>query len=213
MATDVITPEVVEAALAALFKAAERERQTSLRQAVEVRQLEAQTLRQEKDMLLKTLPADHPRVVALERMAQGAEEVATWAQETVERAEHHPDVRPGDWVILGRVVGPKGEPGKGLRIRVFDREQKFASRLGETSTDEHGEFFLRYSAEQFADLSKANPELFLMVMDAAGKTLFTSEEAFHAERGRVEQFEIRLQYQASTKARGRGPQAPKNRGR
>jgi hypothetical protein len=76
MATDSITPETVEAYLTALFTAAEQQRLTSLRQAVEVQRLEAQTLGQEKDILLRTLPADHPRVLTLERMAQGAEEVA-----------------------------------------------------------------------------------------------------------------------------------------
>lgn len=192
MATDAITPEAVEAALAALFKAAEQERRDSLRQAVEVRQAEAQTLRQERDMLLKTLPADHPRVVALERMAQGAEEVAIWAKETAERSERHPDARPGDWVVLGRVMAADGKAAAGLVVKIFDQEQKFAKRLGQTSTDGQGEFFLGYHAEEFADLFKANPTLFLMVLDASGKALFTSQQAFHAEQGRVEQFDVRL---------------------
>jgi hypothetical protein len=207
MATDVITPEAVEAALAALFKAAEQERQTSLRQAVEVRQLEAHTLRQEKDMLLKTLPADHPRVVALERMAQGAEEVAAWAQETVERSERHPDVRPGDWVVLGRVMAADGKAAAGLVVKIIDQEQKFAKRLGQTSTDSQGEFFLSYHAEEFADLFKANPTLSLMVLDASGRTVFTSQQAFHAEQGRVEQFEVRLSGTVSSLT-GRGERRP-----
>jgi hypothetical protein len=213
MATDVITPEAVEAALAALFKAAEQERQTSLRQAVEVRQLEAQTLRQEKDILLKTLPADHPRVVALERMAQGAEEVATWAKETVERAERHPDVRPGDWVVLGRVMAADGKPSAGLVVKIFDQEQKFTKRLGQTSTDSQGEFFLGYHAEEFADLFKANPALFLMVLDASGRPLFTSQHAFHAEQGRVEQFDIRLSGTVSSLAQGGAGRPPRKRTR
>jgi hypothetical protein len=211
MATDVITPEAVEAAVRALFKAAEQERQTSVRQAVEVRQLEAQTLRQEKDMLLKTLPADHPRVVALERMAQGAEEVAAWAKETAERSERHPDVRPGDWVVLGRVLAADGKAAAGLVVKIFDREQKFAKRLGQTSTDSQGEFFLGYHAEEYADLFKANPALFLMVLDAFGKALFTSQEAFHAEPGRVEQFEVRMRETVSPSTGGRRPRRRRDR--
>jgi hypothetical protein len=95
-----------------------------------------------------------PRVVALERMAQGAEEVATWAQETAERSERHPDVRPGDWVVLGRVIAADGKAAAGLVVKIIDQGQKFAKRLGQTSTDSQGELFLGYHAEEFADLCR-----------------------------------------------------------
>ncbi len=84
------------------------------------------------------------------------------------------------------------------------QEQKFAKRLGQTPTDSQGEFFLGYHTEEFADLFKANPALFLMVLDASGRALFTSQQPFHAERGRVEQSEIRLSGTVPSLARGGG---------
>jgi hypothetical protein len=214
MATDSITPETVETSLTALFTRAEQERQVSLQHAAEVGKFEAQTLRQEQAILLRTLPADHPRVLALERMARGAEEVATWAGETVERSNRHPDVRPGDWVVLGRVVAVDGKAAPGLLVRIFDREQKFAQRLGQSSTDTQGEFFFRYDGEEFADLFKAKPALFLMVTDASRKTpLFTSSEAFFAEPGRVEQFEIHLSASVPSPTTGGGGRPRRGRTR
>ncbi|MGH8056556.1 MAG: hypothetical protein ACREOH_04885, partial [Candidatus Entotheonellia bacterium] len=73
--------------------------------------------------------------------------------------------------------------------------------------------FLGYHAEEFADLFKANPPLSLMVMDASGKALFTSQEAFHAEPGRVEQLEVHLTATGPGRGRGKGGQGRTRRDR
>lgn len=202
MATRAITPEVVEAALSTLYGAAEQARRTYLRTSTEVRRMEAQILRQEREMLMPRLGSNHPRIRALERVANGDEALADFTRDTRERAERSPAVQRGDLVVLGRVLTPAGAPAAGLKVRVFDQKQKFAARLGEATTDARGKFSFSYRADQLADLFKANPDLFLTFTDAAGKGLFTSKEAFHAKPGRVQQFEIQLTAPGSGSPRG-----------
>ncbi len=192
MATRAITPEVVETALSSLFGAAEQSRRTYLRTSTEVRRAEAQVLRQEREVLMQRLGSNHPRIRALERVASGDEAAADFTRDTLERAERSPEVRPGDWVVLGRVLPAKAEPVAGLVVKVFDRERKFAPRMGQATTDSRGEFMIAYHADLVAEVFKANPDLLLTVMDAKGKALFTTKEAFRAQPGRVQQFEIRL---------------------
>jgi hypothetical protein len=92
-------------------------------------------------------------------------------------------------------------------------ERSPRKRLGQTSTDSQGELFLGYHAEEFADLFKANPTLFLMVLDASGRALFTSQEAFHAGQGRVEQFKSRLSGTVSSLTRDKEGRPSRRRAR
>jgi hypothetical protein len=95
-----------------------------------------------------------------------------------------------------------------LTVRVFDRDRKFDDLLGETETDETGDFFTVYHARDFYEKGENTPELYVMVEDAAGNELFSSRENVRPEAGQSEYFVIQLgkvTTNAAAKKRGRPP--------
>lgn len=101
---------------------------------------------------------------------------------------------PADtWIVRGNVIGERsGRVLSGLTVSLYDKELKFDDLLGATVTDTSGDFSFSYRKKDFEDLFKANPDIFLKVLDKAGKTLYRSKKAIHVEAGKEKVFKIKI---------------------
>ena len=97
---------------------------------------------------------------------------------------------PGAWIVRGRVSDAQGKGLGGVTVSLYDKDLFFDDRLGETKTDERGDYSLTYHAEEFRDLIERKPDIYLKVIDEKGKTLYKSKEAIRYESGRVETINV-----------------------
>ena len=97
-----------------------------------------------------------------------------------------PAVAPGEWIVRGRVTDSEGKGLSGLTVSVYDKDLFFDDRLGQTGTDENGNYLLTYRTEDFRDLIERKPDIYVKVMNQNGDTLYTSKGAIRYEAGRVE---------------------------
>jgi len=142
--------------------------------------------------LRKKLGRDHPRVLALENTAKSLAEFKTRLDTQMTRLKKWPKPRANEWAVFGTVTDIQGEPAAGLTVRIFDRDRKYDDLLGETETDENGDFSVTYHERDFAETRENLPELYVMVSDTSGKTLYSSRENVRFEAGKSEYFAIRL---------------------
>ena len=89
-------------------------------------------------------------------------------------------------MVYGQVVDEAGEPLEGLRVQVCDRDRKYDDLLGDTETDEHGDFSVVYHERDFAEVGEELPELYVVVEDQGGNKLYSSRDSVRAEAGRVD---------------------------
>lgn len=98
-------------------------------------------------------------------------------------------------------------PLAGLIVRAYDRDWISDDKLGYTSTDDDGQFEIRFTAERFRDLVEARPDLYLRVYDPSGVDLL--HETSDAIRWNASQAE---HYRVLIPARAFDPTKKPNRG-
>jgi hypothetical protein len=96
----------------------------------------------------------------------------------------------GAWVVRGRVSDAQGKGLSGVTVSLFDKDLFFDDRLGETQTDDRGDYTFTYHVEDFRDLIERKPDIYLKVIDQKGKTIYTSKDTISYEAGRVETINI-----------------------
>jgi 5-hydroxyisourate hydrolase-like protein (transthyretin family) len=176
----------------------------------QLQQKRAQRIEAATGSLEKVLGAEHPQVAVLKQNSASAGEFKAQFNTQAERVEKRPKLRTNEWMVYGRVFDAAGKPAAGLTVRVFDRDRKLDDLLGETETDETGDFFTVYHARDFYEKGENAPELYVMVNDAAGSELFSSRENVRPLAGQSEYFVIQLgkvTTKAAAKKRGRPPNA------
>uniref|UniRef100_A0A832H5T7 Carboxypeptidase regulatory-like domain-containing protein n=1 Tax=Oscillatoriales cyanobacterium SpSt-402 TaxID=2282168 RepID=A0A832H5T7_9CYAN len=142
--------------------------------------------------LRKELGDDHPKVEQVQQSLAIANQLKQSLQTTSNRVARRPKPICNNWVVSGQVLNQEGVPLAGLRIRVFDRDRKLDKLLGETKTDEFGDFALTYRDRDFAQSGDTIPDLFVMVQDAQGKLLYTSKNSIRYKSSHQDFFEIIL---------------------
>lgn len=155
--------------------------------------------------LQKKLGKDHPRVAALENTAKSLAEINTRIEAQRERLKNWSKPRANEWMVFGTVTDAQGQPASGLTVRVFDRDRKYDDLLGETETDGNGDFSVIYHERDFAETRENLPELYVMVSDASGKTLYSSRENARFGAGRSEYFAIHLGKRTRTAGKKSSP--------
>ena len=95
------------------------------------------------------------------------------------------------WTVRGTVKDAAGAPALRVTVAVSDKDRKFADRLGSKVTNRSGEFEFTFQPESFADLIAAKVDLFVNVVDANQKPLFTSG-ALRFESGKTDTVSIVL---------------------
>ena len=164
----------------------------TLTQFAQLQRARADQLAASFDRLKSSLGENHPRVLALGQTLAAANLIGQSLNVEATRAARVPSVNPNEWLVYGRVLDEQGRPVPGLRVRVFDRDRKYDDLLGDTTTDENGDFAAKYHARDFAETGEDQPDLYVMVEDAAGLLLYSSRDKIRYEAGRVEYFEIVL---------------------
>jgi len=172
----------------------------------QLQQKRAQRIETAAGSLGKILGTDHPQVVALRQSAVSAGDFTTFYKAQATRVEKRPKLHENEWMVYGCVIDSVGMPAAGLTVRVFDRDRKLDDLLGITETDESGDFSVVYHARDFFEVGENAPELYLMVEDVSGKTLFSSRDNVRPQAGHSEYFTIQL-------GTGAGKSAAKKRGR
>lgn len=125
--------------------------------------------------------------------AEAAEQISAWLETEARREEKRPKVGPNEWAVFGRVFDALGQPGVGLQVRLYDQDRFYDDLLGETVTNEFGDFAISYSESDFKELCEGGgADLYVMVKDAAGNALYSSTDSVRPDAGQAEFFEIRL---------------------
>ena len=94
--------------------------------------------------------------------------------------------------MRGKVVDVKGQGMSGLTVSLYDKDLLFDDVLGTTITGKNGDFEIIYRIDAFQGLFEKKPDIYLKVLDAKGKTLYTSRKAVRCEAGREEFFNIKI---------------------
>lgn len=97
-----------------------------------------------------------------------------------------PGTRSRGWAVRGRVTDEAGKGLGGLTVTLYDKDLIFDDRLGQTETDDEGNYSFNYEADDFRDLIERKPDIYLKVMDREGRALYTSKRKIRYEAGRVE---------------------------
>lgn len=184
----------------------------ALRGFAAIQQRRAKDLRATEKRLKAELGEDNPKVIALGRAAAASEELRHTFVIEAKREAQRPDVGRKDWAVFGRVFDAMRKPASGLRVRLYDKDERYDELLGEAVTDEFGDFAFVYPENIYAAwLSGDGTDLYLLVQDAQQNALYTSQKSMRPVAGRVEYFEIVLG--ESPPAPGRSPAKSQSKGR
>src|SRR5260370_368364 len=109
-----------------------------------------------------------------------------------------PQIGITEFRVKGLVVERETQaPLPGLRIKAFDRELRYTSKLLATATtDSSGAFEFRLAGHEFQEILSARPDLYFQVIDAAGKIIYTTPDSVPMDPRKEQIFrvEIPLQY-------------------
>jgi hypothetical protein len=135
---------------------------------------------------------DDPRVAKLRLIALNEEMIGQRLLERAMNESRRPAILPTDWVVYGRVLDQKGDPAKGLAVRISDSDRKYYERLGKAVTDELGEFTFIFHEQDMSGLSGELSGLNLIIEDQSGKVIYTSKDSISYGAGSAEYFQIGL---------------------
>lgn len=192
MADNEFTPDDAKAALDTFIDRSSGAAVPIMKGFAELQERRATRLADAEARLREHLGEDHPRVVALRRTTFEAEVLERSLRTTAVRDDRLPRTGPQEWMVYGRVLDSGGRPVTGVRVRVFDRDRKYDDLLGDSETDEYGDFAVVYHERDFAEAGEELPELYVMVEDRRGNLLYSSRDELRYEAGRAEYFQIVL---------------------
>jgi len=192
MAENEITSDDVKTTLDAFIDASSDAGVPIMEHFAELQEKRAIRLADAEARLKVHLGEDHPQVEALRQATFSAGELERSLRTTAVRDDRLPKLEAQEWMVFGRVLDSGGRPVVGVTVRVFDRDRKYDDLLGETETDEYGDFAVVYHERVFAEAGEDLPELYVMVEDRQGNLLYSSRDELRYEAGRAEYFQIVL---------------------
>lgn len=92
-------------------------------------------------------------------------------------------------VVRGRVTNETGQGVPKLRVSAIEENRRYDDKLGVTLTDEKGEFSITYPVPEG---QQSGPNLYVTVIDANGKLLYSSADKIRRNASQEEVFEINL---------------------
>ncbi len=97
--------------------------------------------------------------------------------------------------IFGKVENKRTGFGiQGLTVVAVDKDFIVDDRLGKATTDRRGYFEIRYDEEDFQDIFyDRKPDLYLNILNAAGKMIHTTEGKVRYDAGKTEKFIIMIE--------------------
>ncbi len=113
--------------------------------------------------------------------------------------EKKPGPPPATWEVKGKITDENDNGIKDLTVSLYDKENRFDDILGSTVTSEDGTFVFTYPTGKLQDLIKANPDIYLKVLDKKGNSIYQSKKPVKCEPGRIEVFNIEIALRGKTK--------------
>jgi hypothetical protein len=175
-----------------LRHAAFSETESAMRVFSQIQQRRATRLAHAATALAQKLGPDHPDVIAVQGLAHSSDASRTRMESQLSRVEQWPRPGANEWTVFGTVTDAEGKGAGGLTVRVFDRDRRLDDLLGETRTNESGDFSVVYHERDFKETNEGSAELYVMVSDARGNVVYSSRDSVRFATGRSEYFAIRL---------------------
>ncbi len=96
--------------------------------------------------------------------------------------------------IYGKVIEEETEKGiPNLKVKAVDRDLIFDDILGSVTTDEEGNFEIKYDREDFQELFlDRSPDYYLEVKNKDGEVIYTTETKVVYDATESEEFVIRI---------------------
>lgn len=85
----------------------------------------------------------------------------------------------GALVVRGTVREASGKPAKNARVRTYGQDLRKKQLLGKAVTDAEGRYKISYTFRKFLSAEKGRADLLVVVVDAKGKELVSSEVLFN----------------------------------
>ncbi|MFH2102467.1 MAG: hypothetical protein ABIJ39_03820 [Chloroflexota bacterium] len=187
-----VDPKQLQETLATMLTQAAGAGAPALKTFTQLQHRRVTRLKQAAKTLKSKLGKDHPHVKKVEALEKAATGLKVRLETETNRIKAFPKLRSYEWVVFGSIVDKDGKPAGDLTVRVYDRDRKYDDLLGETETDANGQFAVIYHERDFMESGEKLPELYVMVSDASGKTLYSSRDSLRYEAGRSEYFSIQL---------------------
>jgi hypothetical protein len=183
------TPQDVQARLATMLAAAAATRSQMLQRFADDSQGEADSLRRVRAELAGTAGENDPRVQALDRRAAGTAQVADFTRRNL--VEIAQPTKPGDWVVMGRVLDPEGHPVAGARVTLASENADLVKLFGKTTTDQDGRFTVRHTADELKAILARTPKAQVVVTSQDRKAVAKTHDIQPAG-DTIEALDIRL---------------------
>jgi len=96
--------------------------------------------------------------------------------------------------IYGKVIEEETEKGiPNLKVRAIDRDLIFDDILGSVTTDEDGNFEIKYDKEDFQELFlDRSPDYYLEVKNKDGEVIYTTKTKVVYDATESEEFVVRI---------------------
>ena len=96
--------------------------------------------------------------------------------------------------IHGKVI--EKETGKGipnLRVKAVDKDLFFDDLLGAVTTDENGNFVIKYDKEDFQELFfDKKPDIYLKIKNLYGEVIHSTKDKVRYEASETEEFIVKI---------------------
>jgi hypothetical protein len=86
----------------------------------------------------------------------------------------------GEFEIKGTIVDENGTLLAGVKVVAYDKDLRTDELLGQATTNADGYYEIYYNREQFQKVENAQADLFIVVSDASGNLLATSDVFYNA---------------------------------
>jgi hypothetical protein len=103
-------------------------------------------------------------------------------------------IDPDGFRILGTIEEEEtGRPLAALIVRAFDRDLIFDDKVGYATTDDSGQFEIRFNREDFSDVAESRPDLYLRIYDRAGiREIHRTTDAIRWNASTTERYRLRI---------------------
>jgi hypothetical protein len=108
-------------------------------------------------------------------------------------SRNEPLARSDAWIVRGRVTDSQGKPLANHIVTLYDKDLFFDDELGQTETDERGQYYLVYNTSDFRDIIERKPDIYLKILDEHEEPVYTLKRPVRFEAGRVEIINVRVE--------------------
>lgn len=153
-----------------LAEAAGKITQPGLSNIAKLQGLRAKRLSLTAKRLEKSLGSSDSRVTALRAQAAASEQMSAALEVERQRDARRPRPTAKEWMVRGRLYSSSGEPVKGAKVRIYEKEPGADNLIGEVESDKFGDYAITYHERVFAGTPDTTG-LVIEIVDRDGNVL------------------------------------------